>query len=117
MGWFGDSDAGDELQFELEGGQYRLSIKRPTAETLRARDGRLYTYPDNVDWATKADAEWRRVWRANVLLLKAKLEFIDSGDTTLDRELLPYRVLASGQTLGEVIDAGGIKMLGPGKTA
>ena len=115
MGWFGDSDTGDELQFDLEGGSYRLSIKKPTAAALRARDGHLYTYPQNTDWEAKAEAEWRRVWRANVLLLKAKLEFIDSGDTTLDRELLPYRVLANGQTLGQVIDSGGLKMLAAGK--
>jgi hypothetical protein len=117
MGWFGDSDSGDQLQFELDGGQYRLTIERMTPAELRARDGGAYSYPDNVDWEAKADAEWRRIWRANVLLLKAKLEFIDSGDTTLDRELLPYRVLADGRTLGQLIDGGGLKMLGAGKPA
>ena len=115
MGWFGDADSGDELQFELGGGQFRFRIEKPTAAELERRDGHLYSYPQNVDWESKADAEWRRRWRANVLLLKAKLEFIDSGDTTLDRELLPYRVLADGRTLEQAIAAGGVKMLAAGE--
>lgn len=113
MGWMGD-EAADELMFELGGGSYRFRIERPTAEGLLARDGHEYTYPRNIDWHAKADAEWRRRWRANVLLLKAKLEFIDSGDTTLDRELLPYRVLKGGQTLEQLILAGGLPMLASG---
>lgn len=109
MGWFGDADSGDELQFELGDGQFRLRIAKPTlAEVLR-------DYPNAYDPAAKLDGEWRRRWRANVLLLKAKLEFIDSGDTTLDRELLPYRVLADGRTLEEAIGTNGFKMLAAGK--
>ena len=110
MGWTSEP-AGDSLVFDLHGGTYRLTMTKPTAESLRARDGHEYTYPDNVDWKAKAAQEWRRVWRANVLLLKAKLEFIDGGDTTIDRELLPYRVLKGGQTLEELIGAGGLPLL------
>lgn len=113
MGWMG-SPEGDDLMFELGGGSYRFRIVKPTPDELRERDGSEYVYPHNVDWATKADQEWRRRWRANVLLLKAKLEFIEGGDTTFDRELLPYRVLKGGQTLEEVIAAGGLPMLASG---
>lgn len=114
MGWATDGNA-DELMFELAGGQYRFRIERPTAESMRARDGHEYTYPHNVDWERKAEDEWRRRWRANVLLLKAKLEFIEGGDTTLDRELLPYRVLKDGRTLEQVLVAGGLPLLAAGK--
>ncbi len=114
MGWMSDGVA-DELMFELGGGSYRFRIAKPTAEEVRKRDGRDYTYPDNVDWQRKAEDEWRRRWRANVLLLKAKLEFIEGGDTTLDRELLPYRVLKDGRTLEDVLLAGGIPLLGSGQ--
>lgn len=113
MGWMGGPE-GDELMFELGGGQYRLRIEKPSADAIRERDGRHFTYPGNIDWASKAEAEWRRRWRANVLLLKAKLEFIDAGDTTLERELLPYRVLADGRTLEQAIAGGGLKMLAAG---
>ena len=113
MGWTSEP-TGDSLVFELHGGTYRLTMTKPTAEGLRARDGGQYSYPHNVDWEAKATQEWRRVWRANVLLLKAKLEFIDSGDTTIDRELLPYRVLKGGQTIEEVLVAGGLPLLTAG---
>jgi hypothetical protein len=113
QGW-STTPRGDQLIFELDGGTYRLTMTKPTAESLRARDGKQYAYPQNIDWETKAEQEWRRVWRANVLLLKAKLEFIDSGDTTITRELLPFRVLKGGKTLEEVLLDGGLPMLTAG---
>ena len=115
MGWMG-SPEGDQLMFELAGGQYRLNIERPTLEEVRKRyiaDGGRWNLV--YDEQGKVDAEWRRRWRANVLLLKAKLEFIDSGDTTLDRELMPYRVLSDGRTLEQAIAQDGIKLLAAGR--
>jgi hypothetical protein len=108
MGWMGQP-SGDQLMFELDGGSYRFDIVKPTMEEVR-RD-----YPNAYDPQAKLDGEWRRRWRANVLLLKAKLEFIESGDTTLDRELLAYRVLKDGSTLEQAIAAGGLPMLVAGK--
>lgn len=104
MGWMAAPE-GDELMFELGGGSYRLSMVKPTIEEIRG------LYPNSYDPQAKLAAEWRRRWRANVLLLKAKLEFVASGDTTLDRELLPYRVLKDGRTLEQTLAAGGIPML------
>lgn len=45
---------------------------------------------------------------------EAKLEFIDSGDTTLERELMPYMLTAGGQTMAELIVAGELPMLTAG---
>jgi hypothetical protein len=114
MGWMG-SPSGDQLLFELGGGSYRFDIVKPTPASMRERDGADYTYPDNVDWQAKAEAEWRRRWRANVLLLKAKLEFIQSGDTTLERELLPYRLTKGGKTVDELLADGGLPLLEAGR--
>jgi len=107
QGWMGDETA-DELFFELDGGQFRLRIEKPTLTEIRQM------YPNAYDHQAKLEAEWRRRWRANVLLLKAKLEFIDSGDTTLDRELLPYRVLKDGRTLLEAMALDAIPLLEAG---
>lgn len=104
MGWMAAPE-GDELMFELGGGSYRLSMVKPTLTEIRE------LYPNAYDPQAKLAAEWRRRWRANVLLLKAKLEFVASGDTTLDRELLPYRVLKDGRTLEQTLAAGGLPML------
>lgn len=107
MGWMADVDR-DELMFELGGGSYRLTMVKPTLTEIRK------LYPNAYNEQAKLDAEWRRRWRANVLLLKAKLEFVVSGDTTLDRELLPYRVLKGGQTVEDMITSGGLPMLSAG---
>jgi hypothetical protein len=109
MGWMG-SPEGDQLMFELDGGNYRLNIVKPTLAEIRRE------FPNSYDPQAKLEAEWRRRWRANVLLLKAKLEFVEGGDTTLNRELLPYRVLKGGQTLEEAIIAGGLPQLMAGKS-
>lgn len=117
MGWFTEPEA-DVLQFELGGNAYRLTIVRPTVEDVRAAyiaDGgnwsRVY------DPAAKVNAEWRRRWRANVLLLKAKLEFADGMTSTVERELMPYMVLADGRTLEAAIAGGGLPLLEAGKRA
>jgi len=107
QGWMGD-EGGDQLMFELGGGSYRLNIRKPTMAEVRE------LWPNAYDYQAKLDAEWRRRWRANVLLLKAKLEFVESGDTTLDRELLPYRLLKGGKTVEEMIVAGGLPALTAG---
>lgn len=107
MGWTSDPQV-DSLVFELGGGTYRLTMERPTLEWAKRE------HPNAYEWAPKVEAEWRRRWRANVLLLKAKLEFVASGDTTLDRELLPYRVLKSGRTVEETMLSGGLPMLTAG---
>lgn len=114
MAW-GTEPEGDTLQFELGGQHFRFRIERPTPEEVRRRDAGDYAYPQNVDWRTKAEAEWRRRWRAHVLLIKAKLEFIDGGDTTLETEFMPYLVMPGGRTLGEFVAGGGLLELGDGK--
>ena len=49
--------------------------------------------------------EQRRVWRALLLVIKAKLELVAGGDSTVDNEFLPNIVLPNGQTVGSVIGA------------
>ena len=110
QGWMSSPD-GDELMFELDGHSFRFQILKPTLTEIR-RD-----YPNTRDERAKLDAEWRRRWRATVLLLKAKLEFIDSGDTTLERELLPYMITAGGQTGAELVVAGKLPMLTAGASS
>jgi hypothetical protein len=108
MGWWSDTD-GDALQFELKGGRYELRMKRPTLQDIRRM------YPNARDESAKIAQEWRRRWRANVLLLKAKLEFADGETTSIERELLPYRLLESGGTVEDLIVSGKLPMLAAGK--
>lgn len=115
MGWFTEPEA-DVLQFEIAGRAYRMNIVRPTVAELRAdyiANGRDWSRV--YDPAAKVNAEWKRRWRANVLLLKAKLEFADGVTSTVERELMPYMVLADGRTLEAAI--GSLPLLAAGKPA
>lgn len=51
------------------------------------------------------EQEERRRWRAQLLLVKAKLEMIATGETTVEREFLADMLTADGRTIG--------KQLGP----
>lgn len=111
MAW-GSKPIGDTLQFELDGKMFRFLIVKPTPQDIKRQydeDGRDWTRVYDMD--AKVAAEWKRRWRAHVLLIKAKLEFITGGDTTLEREFLPYLVLKTGQTMGDFIDEGGVPLL------
>lgn len=54
--------------------------------------------------ATQAEALWeqacRQRWRALSLVIKAKLEAIESGIATFEDEFLAYTMLPSGETVG-----------------
>lgn len=119
MGWATEPE-GDVLQFQLDDRNYRFRITRPTIGEVRAAwdEDHPFAAPGqraNLDWAKKLDAEWRRRWRANALLIKAKLEFADGETSTVAREFLPYAVLKDGRTtLLEAIEAGGVPLLAAG---
>lgn len=49
------------------------------------------------------EQETRRVWRALALVVKAKLEAVDSEITTFEHEFLAHIVQADGTTIGDKI--------------
>lgn len=89
--------------FTLEKRQFRIP--------LLARDDRNRN-PDQVE---------RERWRALLLLVKAKLEYIAAGLTTAEFEFLAYIVLPGGSTVGaelaprlaEVYQTGEVRALLP----
>lgn len=53
--------------------------------------------------AAKAEAATRQRWRALLLVIKAKLEAVESGISTLEAEFLANIVTESGETVGDVV--------------
>ena len=49
------------------------------------------------------EQEIRRLWRCLVLVIKAKLEAVQSGIVTFEDEFLAYTMLPSGKTVAEEI--------------
>jgi hypothetical protein len=72
--------------FEMRGRRLRFDVPAPDAKKYR----------DTKKW----EAENRRRWRALLLILKAKLELIASGDVDFEAEFLSQIVLPDGGTVG-----------------
>jgi hypothetical protein len=50
-----------------------------------------------------ADQPRRQRWRALLLVMKAKLEAVSAGITTIEDEFLAHTLLSDGRTVGEAI--------------
>jgi len=97
---FDDQDEGvSALQFQIRDRQVLLRLRFPAESEFRldAR-GRLRT--DNARY-NAWDAERRRLWRSLVMVVKAKLESVESGIETFDEAFLPHLVMEGGGTIGD----------------
>lgn len=79
--------------------RFVLQMPKETDDAIRLNSaGRRRT----AEQARAAVAqEERRLWRALLLVLKAKFEAIESGITTQEDEFLPHTILPSGATVSE----------------
>lgn len=90
-----------EIGFTYKHIHIRMEIMLPADDEKRfLRDGRgsIRTPARRLE---EYQAECRRRWRCLSLVLKAKLIAVEDGITTLEREFLPYMVMADGRTLAE----------------
>lgn len=105
-----DDDAGAAwVLFELSGLKVKLAIPLPKISE------RAFTHkPPRSRWSSsqrcsdeKTRKRWEQAcrsrWRCILLLVKAKLEAIKLGNTTVEREFLPDLMTASGSTLLEAL--------------
>jgi hypothetical protein len=69
--------------FRIQGLQIKITLATPKGDSA------------------KDQKEERRLWRALLLVIKAKLEACHSGIAVLEDEFLAYTVMADGQTVGE----------------
>ncbi len=77
------------LVFQVATRRVRLDVPMPTQREAGSEK--------------KAEAAARQRWRAVVLVIKAKLEAVESGISTLEAEFLANIVTESGRTIGEVV--------------
>tara|TARA_R100001086_G_scaffold245787_3_gene177163 strand:+ start:4440 stop:4904 length:465 start_codon:yes stop_codon:yes gene_type:complete len=91
------------VAFRVSGRSVRFSIQLPDIE-----DQEFTLTPTGRERAPAAIyAEWekatRQRWRALLLVVKAKLEAIDSGISSFEQEFLAWIVDAQGRTLGDTL--------------
>lgn len=79
--------------------RFTVPLPDPGEQRFRVTEtGRARRDPESA-----YDAEVRRRWRAMVLVIKAKLEAVDTGVTTFEDEFMAHIVLPDGRTVGDVV--------------
>lgn len=81
------------VMFEMSGRRIKFILPMPQVPSKNAPQASIKTYEQLC----------RARWRCLVLAIKAKLECVASGITTLEQEFMAHIVLPSGQTVGQAI--------------
>lgn len=97
-GWDGDKAV---VGFRMDGRQVRFLLPMPdkTDDEFKLTPSKKYERSD-VDQLRAWEQATRQRWRALALVVKAKLEAVESGITTFEDEFLAHIVLPNGSTVG-----------------
>lgn len=91
------------IQFRAEGRIVRFVLPIPANDETRFTQHPRYASKRRSDAdARKAwEAELRRLWRALALVVKAKLEAVQSGIVGFEEEFMAHIVMPDGKTVAE----------------
>lgn len=103
--WDDDEHRISVIVCQLESYQLKFRVLQPDPHDFRdngktGRSKRTRT-PKQAEQA--AEQELKRRWRALALIIKAKLEVIESGQSSIVREFMADLMLPSGETVGDEI--------------
>lgn len=97
----GQKADGAVIQFEMSGRAVRFILPLPDrAATEFTKDRNGWALADSTA-QKKYDQAVRQRWRALILVVKAKLEAVETGITCFDQEFMAHIVLPNGQTVGD----------------
>jgi hypothetical protein len=96
---YGWSDRGAVIGFMMGGKQYKCVLHLPNKDDfMRSEKGRRRT---SLQAQGAFDQASRQRWRALALVIKAKLEAVESKISTVETEFMPWMVLPNGETVGQ----------------
>jgi hypothetical protein len=90
---YGEKGDYSVVMFEMASRQFKFILPMPKRYSTGATQASIKTYEQLC----------RSRWRALVLAIKAKLECVASGITTLEQEFMAHIVLPNGSTVGQSI--------------
>jgi hypothetical protein len=95
--------AGDRavVAFEAEGRRVKFTIPIEPIECFRLTPSQQFQRSDDGTRSAWEKAQ-RQKWRALALVIKAKLEAVESGIVEFEDEFLAHIVLPDGRTMGEL---------------
>lgn len=91
-----------QIAFVIQGRRYRLDVPLPKMVEPKdePRGWWVWDQSRRQEWMRKQVAQERRArWRAVLLMLKAKLEWVRLGASSVEKEFLADMVLANGATM------------------
>jgi hypothetical protein len=88
------------IAFRHKGIAYRLELPMPDDKARQITHDPAGRKRDERRRLAALEQETRRRWRVLLLLIKAKLEAVEIGNTTMEREFLADLVLPGGGTVG-----------------
>jgi len=93
------------VMYEMRGRMLKQIVRVPEQEPFRLASSKRPRgkKPSNAEVAVLVEREWRRRWRAAVLILKARLEAVAAGDAEFEAMFLGDIMLPSGETAAEVL--------------
>lgn len=94
------------IAFELAGRRYRMDLRYPPSSDFTWGKVNQYSERQRTPAQAKAayEQEKQRLWRGLALLVKAKLEAVASGISTMEEEMLSYAVMPNNQTVNEWLE-------------
>ena len=99
FGYMADA-AQASIAFELKGRRIRITINLPQRRDFYKTESGLTRTLSGAITAAHEKAQ-RQIWRALLLVIKAKLESVDSGIETLEEAFMPHVLLPDGRTVSE----------------
>lgn len=102
FGYF-NSPEGALIAFQIDKRNVKLRISIPTADDpeIKKNEKGWLRGKEQVEKLVAQGA--RQSWRVLLLVLKAKLEAVAAGISTIEQEFLSWIITPNGQTVGEVL--------------
>lgn len=101
----GSVDRRIAIMFEVHGRRVRLALPTPELEPDDLQKTEQYSHRkvkrSDAELRAILDQKERQVWRILLLVIKGKIELIETGAVTFEDEFLPYTMLPNGSTVGE----------------
>jgi len=104
---FGESNQAIQVGFELRGRRVRFRVPMPTAESvknqidLNVRNQYTRGLSNNEVVKRTIEKATPQLYRALLLVIKAKLESVESGIESFDQAFMAHLLLPSGETISE----------------
>lgn len=98
---YGWTSANDRVEFVWKNQRVRFTLPRPDRQKFSLTPSGLQRSDKQTDAAI--DAEDRRRWRALLLVVRAKVEAVESGISIFEEEFLAFIVMPNEQTVGEIL--------------